>query len=114
MVLQALKETKKADNTLVIFLSDNGIPFPGAKTTLYDPGLHLPLIISSPAQKKHGLTNDAMVSWVDIMPTALDWAGVKPPPGVQGRSVLPILEQEHPKGWDKVFASHQMHEITMY
>jgi N-sulfoglucosamine sulfohydrolase len=113
-VLDALKETGNADNTLVVFLSDNGIPFPGAKTTLYDPGVHLPLIISSPEQKRRGLTNRALVSWVDVMPTALGWAGVKPPPGLPGRSVLPVLEDEKPAGWDVVYGSHQCHEVTMY
>lgn len=113
-ILDALKETKHADNTLVIFLSDNGIPFPGAKTTLYDPGLHLPLIISSPTQKRRGIANSAMVSFIDVLPTILDWAGVKAPPALTGRSVLPVLEEENPKGWDTVYGSHQFHEVTMY
>jgi N-sulfoglucosamine sulfohydrolase len=114
LVMQALKDTKQADNTLVMFLSDNGIPFPGAKTTLYDPGLRLPLIVSAPAIKQRGLRNDALASFVDVMPTALEWAGVKAPDGLQGRSLLPVLETEHPKGWEMVYASHQFHEITMY
>ena len=114
LMLDVLKETKHADDTLVVFLSDNGIPFPGAKTTQYDPGLHLPLIIASPPQKRRGLTNDAMVSWVDIMPTALDWAQVKAPAGLPGRSLLPILEERDPKGWDAVFGSHVFHEVQMY
>lgn len=112
--LDALKETKHAEDTLVIFLSDNGPPFPGAKTTLYDPGVHLPLIVASPAQKRRGLTNHAMVSWIDVLPTILDWAGIKAPPALTGRSVLPILEEENPKGWDVVYGSHQFHEVTMY
>jgi N-sulfoglucosamine sulfohydrolase len=114
LVLDALKATKNTDNTLVLLLSDNGIPFPGAKTTLYDSGIHLPLLISSPAQKRRGLTNAAMVSWVDVTPTILDWAGVKKPAGLPGRSVLPILEEEKPQGWDVVYGSHEFHEITMY
>jgi N-sulfoglucosamine sulfohydrolase len=113
MVLDALKSTKNADNTLVLFVSDNGIPFPGAKTTLYDSGLHLPLIVSSPLQKKRGLVNNALASFVDVMPTALDWAGVKAPP-LPGRSLLPILEEENPQGWEVVYGSHQFHEVTMY
>jgi N-sulfoglucosamine sulfohydrolase len=112
-MLKLLEETKKADDTLVIFLSDNGIPFPGAKTTLYDPGLNLPLIVASPAQQKRGVVNEAMVSWVDVLPTILDWAGVKAPPVLAGRSLLPILDQERPKGWDEVYGSHQFHEITV-
>lgn len=113
LTLDALKETGKAGHTLVIFLSDNGPPFPGAKTTLYDAGIRLPLIVSSPAQKRRGLTCNGMVSWTDVMPTVLDWAGVKGP-ALPGRSFLPLLEQESPKGWDKVYGSHQFHEVTMY
>ncbi len=113
-VLDALRESKHAGDTLVIFLSDNGPPFPGAKTTLYEPGVHLPLILSSPEQKRRGVTNNALVSWIDILPTILDWAGVKAPPALTGRSVLPILEEEDPKGWDVVYGSHQCHEVTMY
>ena len=63
-VLKELKESGQADNTLVIFLSDNGIPFAGAKTTLYDAGIHLPLIVHSPDAKHSGVVNKAMVSWI--------------------------------------------------
>jgi N-sulfoglucosamine sulfohydrolase len=112
-VLAALKESGQADNTLVIFLSDNGIPFPGAKTTVYDSGLHLPLIVQAPNQKAKGVVNQAMVSWTDIAPTVLDWAGVKPAPAMGGKSLLPILEAEDAKDRDTVFGSHQFHEITI-
>jgi N-sulfoglucosamine sulfohydrolase len=114
MVLDELRKSGHDKDTLVIFLSDNGIPFPGAKTTLYDSGLRLPLIVSSPTQKRRGLVNNAMVSWVDVLPTVLDWAGVKSPPGLAGRSFLSVLEQENPRGWDTAFGSHQCHEVTMY
>jgi N-sulfoglucosamine sulfohydrolase len=113
-VLDALKATKHADDTLVLFLSDNGPPFPGAKTTLYDPGIHLPLIVSSPEQKRRGGVNNAMVGWIDVLPTILDWTGTKSPSDLIGRSLLPILDEENPQGWDTVFASHQCHEVTMY
>jgi N-sulfoglucosamine sulfohydrolase len=112
-VLKVLEETKKRDDTLVIFLSDNGIPFPGAKTTLYDSGLHLPLIIRKPGQKANVVCS-GMVSWTDIAPTILDWCGVKIPSELPGKSFLPILEEEKPTGWDEVYGSHQFHEITMY
>lgn len=112
LMTKLLTELKRDDDTLVIFLSDNGIPFPGAKTTLYDAGLNLPLIIRAPGRKP-GVCH-AMASWTDIAPTILDWMGVKAPPAMPGRSLLPILEQENPNGWDEVFASHQFHEITMY
>jgi N-sulfoglucosamine sulfohydrolase len=113
-VLQSLKDAKQSENTLVVFLSDNGIPFPGAKTTLYDSGVHLPLIVHTPSAKSKGVASKAMVSWTDIAPIMLDWAGVKPAAAMGGKSLLPILEQEDAKDRDVVYGSHQMHEITMY
>ena len=115
LLLDVLRETKHEGDTLVIYLSDNGRAFPGAKTTLYDEGIHLPLIVSSPAQGKRGVRNNAMVSWVDITPTVLDWARAAPPrTQLAGRTILPILEQTDPAGWDRVFASHSFHEIQQY
>jgi len=113
LILKTLDDAKKQDDTLVIFVSDNGIPFPGAKTTLYDAGLHLPLIVRKPGQK-NGLTSDAMASWTDLAPTVLDWAGVKSPANLPGKSLLPVLETEKAPDRDAVFASHQFHEVTMY
>ena len=111
-VLKVLADAGKDKDTLVIFLSDNGIPFPGAKTTLYDAGLRLPLIVRRPGQAP--TVCDAMASWTDIAPTALNWCGVPAPKVLGGRSLVPILEQKSPAGWDAVFASHQWHEVTMY
>ena len=70
---------------------------------------------SGPERPFFLVINDAMVSYIDIMPTVLDWTGASPPPyDLPGRSILPVLEQENPAGWDTVFASHTFHEITMY
>ncbi|MFO0848712.1 MAG: sulfatase [Gemmataceae bacterium] len=113
LLLKMLAELKHADDTLVIFLSDNGPPFPGAKTTLYDPGVHLPLIVRRPGPQA-GRTCAALVSWTDIAPTVLDWAGVSKPAACAGRSLLPILADASPGGWDVVYGSHQFHEVTMY
>lgn len=114
-LMEALKATNHLDDTLVIYLSDNGIPFPNAKTNLYDPGIRLPLIVRRPGGKARGVVSQAMVSWTDILPTVLDWANVKPPAyPLHGRSFLKTLDEERPDGWDEVYASHQFHEITMY
>ena len=119
ILLRELKESGHADDTLVIYLSDNGRPFPGAKDNLYYEGIHLPLIVRAPGASKHGLRNRAMVSWIDITPTILDWTGVAPPKDYRylplpGRSILPILGDSDPKGWDEVFATHSFHEIDQY
>lgn len=113
--LDMLKETGQLDNTLVIFMSDNGMPFPNAKTNLYDAGARLPLIVRQPGAARRCTVNDSMISWVDILPTCLDWAGANPPDyPVHGRSFLPVLDQTNPPGWDHVYFSHTFHEITMY
>ena len=114
LILKMLEETGHLEDTLIIFLSDNGIPFPGAKTNLYEAGVHLPLIVAGPGLPQ-GRTNQALVSWVDIAPTVLDWCHAPGPTSYKlpGKSFLPILKDDQPKGWDAVFGSHQMHEITM-
>ena len=119
ILLHELKTSGHDDDTLVIYLSDNGRPFPGAKDNLYYEGIHLPLIVRAPGAEKHGLRNRAMVSWIDITPTILDWAGVVPPAAYRylplpGRSILPILEHADASGWDEVFATHSFHEINQY
>ncbi len=80
-LIEILKESGEYDNTLIMYLSDNGMAFPGSKTTLYEPGMRLPLLVRSPDQKARGGSTDAMVSWVDLTPSILDFAGVKDIPG---------------------------------
>jgi N-sulfoglucosamine sulfohydrolase len=114
-LLEHLKASGQYDNTLVIYLSDNGAPFPGSKTTLYDAGMQLPFIIKLPGAQKKGFVQDAMISWVDITPTLLDFAGALPGNAqLQGRSFRKIIEQDNVTGWDEVYGSHSLHEITMY
>jgi N-sulfoglucosamine sulfohydrolase len=114
-VLDALTAAGLEEDTLVVFLSDNGAPFLNSKTTLYDAGVHLPLILRKPGQRA-GVANPNLVSFVDLLPTFLDLAGATPDPGNRkGRSLLPILEADAPlPGWDRVFGSHSFHEITNY
>lgn len=115
LVEDELKKYGLDEKTLVIYLSDNGRPFPGAKTTLYDEGIHLPLIVVSPRQQHRGIRNDAMVSWIDIVPTILQWTGAAPPSyKLPGHSLLSILDEEHSSDWERIYASHVLHEINQY
>jgi N-sulfoglucosamine sulfohydrolase len=139
VLLDFLESSGRDKNTMVVFLSDNGSPFPGAKTTLYEAGINLPLIVRNPDVANRGVVCDAQVNWTDLAPTILDFCGVTPAPGppvtpapnnegagsprrngklvppqFHGRSFLGVLEQQHPEGWDEVYASHSFHEITMY
>lgn len=115
-LMQILKETNKYDNTVVIYISDNGAAFPEAKTTLYDPGMNLPCIVKSPLHEKKGGCCNGLVTWADITPTILDFAGASPEqPGIQGHSFKGIIDQEEPEGWyEEIYASHTFHEISNY
>jgi N-sulfoglucosamine sulfohydrolase len=114
-LMQMLKESGKADNTIVIYISDNGMAFPGAKTTLYEPGMKLPCIIKDPFSKLKNTTSNAMISWVDLAPTILDMAMVETKENsFHGRSFKEVLNVREAEGWDEVYASHTFHEITMY
>ncbi|WP_276168173.1 sulfatase family protein [Zobellia alginiliquefaciens] len=115
-LMKMLKETGKDKNTVVIYISDNGMAFPGAKTTVYEPGIKLPCIIKDPfANLKGGTVNNALISWTDLTPTILDMANVTYDSNdFHGKSFKNILSEENPKGWDEMYASHTFHEITMY
>ncbi|KAB5515376.1 alkaline-phosphatase-like protein [Coniochaeta sp. 2T2.1] len=124
LVMRALEKHGFDRDTLVIFTSDNGPPFLNSKTTLYDAGVRLPLIIRQPdLAASVGVTNPNLVSFVDILPTLLDWAGVNTTlhpaadtsPRRLGRSILPIMDRTSiAPGWQQVFGSHTFHEVTNY
>ncbi len=127
-LMKLLHEAGRDEDTLLLYLSDHGAAFAGAKTTVYEPGLRSPLIVRKPGAQS-GVVQDALVSWVDITPTILDWAGVPEPTwkgaerqpaaargedSLHGRSFLTIVGHAEAEGWDEVYASHTFHEITMY
>ena len=113
-VVRALAESGRADDTLIFITSDHGMPFPGAKASSFEGGHHCPLIVVRPDQQHRDIHSRALVNWLDFMPTILDWCGVEAPAGLPGRSLLPILEQSDPEGWDEVVFSHCFHEVTNY
>jgi N-sulfoglucosamine sulfohydrolase len=114
-LIEILKQAGKYENTLIIYLSDNGVAFPGAKTTLYDPGIRLPCLVKAPHQNKAGLVQDGLISWTDITPTILDYAQAPVnPKDFYGRSFKELVETANVSGWDEVYSAHALHEITMY
>ena len=125
LMLKALEDYNVLNNTLIIFTSDNGIPFPSGRTNLYEPGMIEPYMVSSPYSKSRwGDKSSALVGNTDIVPTVLDWFGLPYPnytlPGrpnritLMGKSLLSLLDKEPTTGWDVVYASHNLHEVTMY
>jgi len=122
LILQELENAGVLNDTLIIYFSDNNIPFPGAKTNLYDSGMGEPLIVVSPQQTEKGVRCSKMVSSLDFVPTILDWVGVPLPNytlngfpvAYSGKSILPLLNNTNLPGYDHIFASHQTHEGYMY
>jgi N-sulfoglucosamine sulfohydrolase len=95
-ILLALRETGFEDNTLVMFLSDNGISEPMAKSNCYLTSTRTPWLVRWPGKIKPGQVDDQhLISGIDFMPTILDALGLKPVDGMDGRSFLPLaLGQE--------------------
>ena len=114
LLLDALAESGRADETLIILTSDHGMPFPGAKASMFDSGHHVPFIVHQPGAQNGGMHNRALVSHLDIRPTIHDWCGVEIPVELPGRSLLPILQTPDPDGWDEVTYSHCFHEVIDY
>ena len=103
-VLRALKDTGFEDNTLVMFLSDNGMAFPFAKTNCYLNSTKTPWIVRWPGVVKPGtVETDHFISGIDYMPTILDAAGLPQVEGMDGTSFLPLLNGQKQNGRDKVF-----------
>ncbi len=115
LALKTLEETGHRDDTLVIFISDHGTSEPGAMATHYEPGVRVPFVVRRPGMKKPGMVNPAMVAFTDLTPTILDWTETSfDGYALHGRSFLPILENQKPKGWESVLLSHVGHDIFAY
>lgn len=90
-VLNVLEETGKLNNTLVIFLGEQGPQLPGGKWTCWDYGQHSALVARYPARIKAESTTDAIVQYEDIVPTLMDIAGGGEIKGIDGKSFMPVL-----------------------
>ena len=124
-ILDRLAKTGYKDNTLIVVTSDNGPPFVNSKATLFDVGTCLPFIVRSPDCSMGGISNPNLVSWIDMLPTFLDFAGLPLnarsnalSPVRLGRSILPILHRADivPESeWQHhIFCSHTFHQRENY
>ncbi|MCB1130635.1 MAG: sulfatase [Verrucomicrobiae bacterium] len=107
-ILRELDAAGVADNTLVLFLSDHGMPLPFAKTNCYLASNITPWIMRWPGHIQAG-SSDAkhFVSGIDVAPTFLDAAGVPNLEGADGLSILPTIDGKEQAGRDRVFTFHQ-------
>ncbi|MGB0580652.1 MAG: sulfatase-like hydrolase/transferase, partial [Limisphaerales bacterium] len=109
MIMKVLAERGQADNTLVIFMGDNGEALLRGKGTLYNRGLHVPLLIRWPGKIAPGSISDSLISGVDLASTILKAAGIKPAKGMTGLDFVPELLGQPFEGREQVFAERSWH-----
>ncbi len=90
-LLGKLDKYKVSDKSVVVYLSEQGNSLPFAKWTCYDVGVHSAYMVRWPGVVKPGTVSDAIVEYVDIVPTFLEIAGTKPIAPLDGRSIVPVL-----------------------
>ena len=104
-VLDYLEASGLAENTIVIYTADQGF-FLGEhglydKRFMYEEALRMPLLVRWPGKVEPGSVNEEIVLNVDFAPTLLEAVGAGAVPEMQGRSFLPLLEEQTAAGWRK-------------
>lgn len=113
-VMNAIDRSGQKNNTVCIFLSDQGAQFPGAKWTVYDQGIRVPLIVRWPRKVRQGIVSEALISLVDITPTLIDIAGGNKVDSLDGRSFKDVLTGKTAKHNDYIFAETSMEPHFWY
>jgi len=114
LVVEELAHQQILDNTIIMFVSDNGRPFPGCKTRVYDRGMKTPLVVHWPQGIREGLVSNSLVSVIDIAPTFLEAAGVNIVPEILGKSFLSLFEHPDMEFRNYVFSEHNWHDYESY
>ena len=106
-LLDQLEKDGLADDTIVIVTADHGDGLPRMKRSVYDSGIHVPLMIRLPSGERAGTRRDELISFVDFAPTILSWAGAEIPEHLNGRVF--IGEVDSPER-DYVYAAMDRHD----
>ncbi|MBK1879756.1 sulfatase family protein [Pelagicoccus mobilis] len=93
-LLELLEKNGHAENTMVVVVSEQGNNFPFAKWSCYDSGLQSGMIVRWPGKVEPGSATEAMVEYIDILPTFIEAAGDTPPEVLDGQSLMPVLSGE--------------------
>jgi arylsulfatase A-like enzyme len=108
-VFDALAQTRRQDNTIIVFAGDNGLAVGQhglmGKQNMYDHSIRVPLIMAGPGVPK-GKRMQAMCYLLDIFPTLCDLTGVPTPSTVEGRSLVPVL-RGNAGGRETIFAAYR-------
>lgn len=102
-LLDYLEETGLAENTIVVYTSDQGFYLGDHgwydKRFMYEESLRMPFVVRYPQEIKPGTVSQAMALNVDFAQTFLDYAGIPAPEDMQGSSLRPLFNGETPEGW---------------
>jgi arylsulfatase A-like enzyme len=101
-----LTREKLGANTLFVFTSDHGAQWPLGKWNLYDAGIRVPFLAVWPDVIEPGSSCDALVSWVDLLPTLVEVGGGSAPHGIDGQSFAAVLRGQTDTHRDRIFATH--------
>jgi uncharacterized sulfatase len=104
--LDLLKTYNIEDNTIVIYVNDNEAQLERTKNTLYDTGIHVPMVIRWPDRIKPGTTTNTMVSTLDLLPTLLEITGGEIPEILDGKSMSGVWDGKTDQLHDKLFFSY--------
>ena len=113
-VIAELDSQGVSENTLVLFISDNGRPFPRDKTTLYDGGIKTPWIVKWPRKIKPNSASKSLVSSIDIAPTFLGLAGLEPLSTFEGMDFSPLLTNSDTVIRNSIYAEDHWHDYEDY
>jgi arylsulfatase A-like enzyme len=115
-ILRTLEELGVLDDTIVIFTSDNGYFHGehrrGDKRLMYEESLRIPMVLRYPRAVPAGSAVEPMVLNIDVAPTLLDYAGLEPPPGMQGRSFRRLAAGRGDVPWRKSFLYEYWVDLT--
>lgn len=108
-IITKLQETGKYEETLIIFTSDHGVPYPFAKCTLFDAGIHVALIIRDPKASIKGKHYAGLVSHIDVAPTICDLLGLSKDAGYQGVSFASVFHDLDSPADEAIFSEINFH-----
>ncbi len=109
-IIALLEQQGVRDNTLIVMAGDNGMPFPRAKATLYEPGVRVPLLMNWPGVIDAGRETRALVSLMDLAKTWLDIGGAEIPNSMEGVSLRPLLTGEKESVREHIFCERNWHD----
>ena len=107
--MDSLDASAQWENTIMLFTTDHGMPFPGMKCTLSDQGTGIAFIMHYPGNPSDGKSCDALVSHIDVFPTFCEIMNLPKPDWLQGVSLLPVFKNTEEQVREEVFSEISFH-----